>query len=227
MVIFILFATLLVIAVAGLIVVPLVRPLRSQLAPARWTALAVCAVLVAGSAGLYLKLSNWSWSKSPGIDSPESMVERLIHQLHRQPNNLDGWLMLGRSYVVLQEYPLAERAFERANEVAGGRSAPAMIGEAEAMIMVRDNALDGRAGRLIERALLIDPNSPKALFFGAAAAMHRGDLPLARARFSKLLAMNPPDNVKALLKHEIAGIDSELAAKRPQSASKIHDPAKH
>lgn len=227
MVTFIFLATMLVLVGAALIVVPLVRPLRSKVPAARWTAIAVSALLVVASAGLYLTLSNWSWSKSPGVDSPESMVERLIHQLNRHPDNVDGWLMLGRSYVVLQEYPLAVRAYTRANEVAGGRSAPALVGEAEAMILIRDSALDGSAGKLIEQALAIDPNSPKALFFGAAAALRRGDLTLARARFSKLLSMNPPANVKVVLKQEIAGIDSKLAANAPASATKTHDPSKH
>ncbi len=225
MVIFILLATVLVIVGVALVVVPLVRPLRSQLPPARWTAFAVCALLAAGSAGLYVKLSNWHWSQSPGVDSPESMVERLIHQLNRQPDNLDGWLMLGRSYVVLQEYPLAVRAFQRADEVAHGSSAPALVGEAEAMIMIRESSLDGRAGALIERALTLDPNSPKALFFGAAAALRRGNLVLARTRFSKLLAMNPPANVQVVLKHEIAGINSKLAANATPKAAKIQKPA--
>ncbi len=227
MVTFIFFATMLVLVGAALIVVPLVRPLRSQLPAARWTAIAVSALLAVVSAGLYLKLSNWSWSKSPGVDSPESMVERLIHRLNRHPDNVDGWLMLGHSYVVLQEYPLAVRAYTRANEVAGGRSAPALVGEAEAMILIRDSSLDGPAGKLIEEALAIDPNSPKALFFGAAAALRRGDLILARTRFSTLLAMNPPANVKVVLKQEIAGIDSKLAENAAPSVSKKHDPPKH
>ena len=225
MITFILLATLLVLLGAALIVVPLVRPLQSQLPASRWTAIGTCVVLAAGSAGLYLKLSNWSWRQFPGVASPESMVERLLHQLNRHPNNLDGWLMLGRSYSVLQEFPLAVRAYARANVVAGGHSAPALVGEAEAMILIRDSSLDGEAGRLIEQALLIDPNSPKALFFGAAAALRRGDLPLARARFVKLLAMNPPEKVKVVLKQEIAGIDSKLARNSTDSAPKTQDPA--
>ena len=34
--------------------------------------------------------------------------------------------MLGRSYVVLQEYPLALRAFERADRLSGGKNAEAL-----------------------------------------------------------------------------------------------------
>ena len=83
----------------------------AQGAAAPWTAIAAAAVLVIGSAALYPAWSNWSWRKSPGVASPEGMVERLVHQLNDHPDDVDGWLMLGRSYVALQEYPLAVRAY--------------------------------------------------------------------------------------------------------------------
>ena len=78
-----------------------------------------------------------------------------------------------------------------------------------------------RPGRpLIERALVIDPTSPQALFFGAAAALRRGDLPLARARFTRLLGLNPPADVKAILQQEISRIDRQLAAAHPDPLPK-------
>ena len=40
--------------------------------------------------------------------------------------------------------------------------------------------------------------------------MRRGELPLARARFTRLLALNPPASVKAILQQEISGIDRQL-----------------
>lgn len=220
MILFIVLATLLTAIAAGVIVIPLIRPLRTQLAPAPWTAIFTCLLLAAGSTGLYMKFSNWSWRLNPGIDSPQSPIETLIGRLDAHPKNLDDWLKLGKSYVVLQEYPLAVRAFGHASRVADGHSAPALIGEAEAMILIHDSSLDGEAGRLIERALVIAPNSPKALFFGAAEAMRRGDLVLARARFRKLLAMGPPQNVQIVLKREIAAIDAKMGPKKAQHAVK-------
>ncbi|MHB1870225.1 MAG: tetratricopeptide repeat protein [Steroidobacteraceae bacterium] len=225
MIVFILAATLLTILAAGLIVVPLTRPLRAPLAPARWAALLSCLVLVGGSVGLYLKFSNWSWQRNPGVASPESPIVELVHHLARDPRDLDAWLRLGKSYVVVQEYPLAVRAFEHADRLSDGRSPAALIGEAEALILIHDSSLEGRAGRLIERALVLDPNSPKALFFGAAEAMRRGDLTLARARFARLLAMNPPPDVQTVLRQEIAAIDAKIGAKKPQSADKSLKPA--
>lgn len=215
MIAFIIVAAALAVVCVAVIAVPLLKPVPSQAAAAPWTAVAAAGVLVIGSAGLYLTWSNWSWRKSPGVASPEGMVERLVHRLNDHPDDVAGWLMLGRSYVGLREYPLAVRAYQRADRVAGGRSADALVGEAEALTLTDDSQLTGEAGQLIERALTIDPASPQALFFGAAAALRRGELPLARARFSKLLTLNPPDRIKTILVQEISGIDRQLAGTPP------------
>ncbi len=221
MIAFILLATLLTAMAVGVVLIPLIRPLRTQQAPALWAALGSCLLLAGGATALYVHFSTWSWRLNPGIDSPESPIEQLIGHLHAHPRDLDAWLKLGKSYVVLQEYPLAVRAFRHADRVAGGRSAPALIGEAEAMILIHDATLDGPAGQLIERALVLEPDSPKALFFGAAEAMRRGDLTLARSRFTQLLAMQPPPDVQVVLKREIAAIDAKMAPKKPQPAPKL------
>ena len=212
MIVFIVLAVALAAICVAVIAVPLLKPVPSRAASAPWTALAATGVLAVGSAALYPTWSNWSWRQSPGVASPEGMVERLVHELNDHPDNLAGWLMLGRSYTQLQEYPLAMRAYERADRVAGGRSADALIGQAEALTLMDDTALNGEAGRLIERALQIDPSSPQALFFGAAAALRRGELPLARARFAKLLALNPPASIKTILEREISAIDQKIGA---------------
>jgi len=220
MIVFMILAAALAATCVAVIAVPLLKPVPSKAATAPWTAIAATGVLVIGSAALYATWSNWSWHKSPGVQSPEGMVERLVHQLNDHPDDVAGWLMLGRSYVVLQEYPLAVRAYQRADRAAGGRSADALVGEAEALSLIDDSQLTGQAGQLIERALAIDPSSPQALFFGAAAALRRGELPLARTRFTKLLALNPPANVKAILEQEISGIDRQLAAAHPDPSPK-------
>jgi cytochrome c-type biogenesis protein CcmH len=154
------------------------------------------------------------------------MVSNLARKLESNPNDLQGWLMLGRSYSVLEQYELAERAYQRADRLAGGKNADALVGMAEALVLVDEKELDGRAGQYLEKALQIDPKSPKAQFYGAAAAMRRGDLRLARERFSNLLALNPPDNIKPILQQQIAAIDQKLgggqAGASPPTASAAH-----
>jgi cytochrome c-type biogenesis protein CcmH len=211
MITFLLLAGVLIIAGVAVIAVPLLRRVPTQLAPAPWTALAAAGVLVIGSAVLYATWTNWSWHSAPADDSPQTMVAHLARQLESDPKDLNGWLMLGRSYIVLEQFPLALRSFERADRLAGGKNADALVGEAEALTMSDEAELDGRAGRIIEQALVLDPNSGKALFFGAAAAVRRGDLALGKERFQKLLSMNPPEAIRPILQQQIDGLERRMA----------------
>lgn len=212
MITFIVIAAAMVCAVSALFWMPLLS--RRRAAPrSAWTAIAVLGVLLAGTALLYGRFSNWNWSQAQTAaadGSPQSMVATLARRLARHPDDLNGWLLLGRSYSVLEETPLAVRAYERANELGKGENVDALLGLAEALISQDDSQLAGRAGQLVEKALTLSPQSPKALFYGAAAAIQRKQLPLARQRFTQLLAENPPENVRPIIQQQISAIDQAL-----------------
>jgi cytochrome c-type biogenesis protein CcmH len=219
---FIVIAAAMVLAASAVIAVPLLA--RQGATPqSPWTAMAVLGVLLLGGSALYGAFSNWNWSQPPTAaaesSSPQSMVSTLARRLAARPDDLDGWMLLGRSYSVLQETPLAARAYEKANELAKGKNVDALLGLAEALIAQDDTMLAGRAGDLVEKALTLAPASPKALFYGAAAAIQRKQLPLARERFTTLLAENPPDNVRPIIQQQIAAIDQALGDKPVTPAS--------
>lgn len=223
MLIIILLAATLALIGVGVIATRLLKS-RPTLIPAVWTALACAGVLVLGSTILYASLSPRSSPKSPAAGSPTAMVERLVHELHSRPRDLNGWLLLGRSYLVLREYPLAVSAYQRADRLSGGANVDAMLGEAQALMLSSPAQLMGRAGSLIERALVLAPSDPQALYFGGIVAMHRGQLALARARFRKLLTLNPPANIRRVAQAQIVSIDRQLGNSR-SVAEATHRPA--
>jgi cytochrome c-type biogenesis protein CcmH len=216
---FILFAIVLTIAAVGVVVVPLLKRKAGSTEPAVWAAFGATGVLIFGAAALYAVWSNWSWHSTDASGTPQGMVSNLARRLEQNPSDLEGWIMLGRSYSVLQQYELAERAYQRADRLADGKNAEALVGMAESLVLIDEKELDGRAGQYLERALVLDPKSGKAQFYGAAAALRRGNLPLARERFSNLLALNPPDNIKPILEQQIASIDQKLGGAAPASAA--------
>jgi cytochrome c-type biogenesis protein CcmH len=227
---FILLAVALTAAAVAVVAVPLLRRDGERGSPALLAAVSAGGVIVIGGAVLYASWSTWSWRAPEASTTPQTMVASLARKLERNPDDLEGWLTLGRSYSVLEQYPAAARAYQRANRLSGGKNVQALVGQAEALAMIDENELDGRAGRLIEEAIALDPQNGKALFYGAASALRRNDLPLARQRFAAILAFNPPANVRPILEEQIAAIDERLAAtggapQPPPSASTDAKPA--
>ncbi|MEY4761300.1 MAG: hypothetical protein RLZZ200_1156 [Pseudomonadota bacterium] len=213
---FLVLAGALALAACAFVALPL---LRASTGPRAKAALAVVvALLLGGSLLFYVNVSTWSWKGESAELTPENMVGRLARRLDKNPEDLAGWLLLGKSYVQLERYPMAIRAYQRADRVAGGRSAEALTGLAEAMVLGNQGDLAGRPGKLFEQALALDPNSTKALFYSAVAALERGDKPLARERFATLLTGGPPPEVRRLIEQTIQNIDADAAAVRAPAA---------
>lgn len=205
MILFVLVAAALALAIVAWVTWPLWRG-------ARLAAALTALLALAGTGGLYAYWSNWNWDETFRVaDTPAAMAARLAKRLQDQPEDREGWLMLGRSYTALQQYPLAVRAYQRAYRLAEGRDAEALTGWAEALTLIDENELAGRAGRLFEEALALEPQNGKALFFSGIAAERRGDLPLARERFVALLALGPPETVRDILQQQVAGLDTAIA----------------
>ena len=194
----------------------MLRPLWSS-GQSRGLPLGLGIAFCAAAIGLYVLWSRWSWpADAPSIaDTPAAMVKRLAKRLENEPEDVAGWLMLGRSYVALEQFPLALRAYQRADRLEGGRNAEALVGMAEAMVLQADGVVDERAGRIFEQALLLAPDSERALFFAGVAAQRRGDAATAIARFQSLLALNPPENIRPILEQQIAVLQSGVGAAAP------------
>jgi cytochrome c-type biogenesis protein CcmH len=214
---FVALAILLLIVSVGLVVWPLWRSGTSPRATV--AALALAGALPLAAVLLYKVWSNHDWSEPAMADSPAAMVARLARRLERDPDDKPGWLQLGQSYLVLGQLPMAARAFERADRLAGGTDATALLGWAEALFRADEREIEGRAGRLFERALELEPTSGKALLFAAIAAQRRGELPLARERFVRVLAAGPPADLRGAIEAQIAQLDGMVAGAPPGAAA--------
>ena len=205
---FVLVAGSLAAGAAVLLLSPLMRQRADSRPAAALAASGVLCALLLGGAGLYAAFSNYSWVDSPAVaDSPAAMAAKLAKRLGDAPGDLDGWLMLGRTYAALEQFPLASRAYQRADHIANGQNVEAIIGIAESILAQDFEQLGGGAGHLIERALLLEPNHPKALLYGAFVAMSRGEVASARERFTRMLTLNPPPQIRNIIEKQLLALD--------------------
>jgi cytochrome c-type biogenesis protein CcmH len=217
---FVIAALLLALLAALFVAWPLLR--RRAGAPAAPIAAALVGLLlVFASALLYLTLGNRGWIGAAPANDPGANIAALALHLEADPSDQSGWMSLGAAYTEFGQFALALRAYERANRLSPGGNADALAGMGEALLLSGDEARAAQAAEFIERALQLDGNTPKALFYGAIIAYRQGRLDVARARFVAMLALSPPDNVRAALQKEIADIDAKQHP-RVDAATAVH-----
>jgi cytochrome c-type biogenesis protein CcmH len=130
---------------------------------------------------------------APSSPSIETMVESLAVRLKTQPDNLEGWHMLARSYSTLGRYRQASEAYEHL--LTKTPNDPDLLADyADILAMVLNQSLQGRPERVITRALEIDPNHIKALALAGSAAFERQDFRAAIRHWEKILKLAPPDS---------------------------------
>jgi len=162
-------------------------------------------LVVALSAGLY----NFQGSPalpSGGGDLPEmdDAVAALAERLAANPDDVNGWNMLGRSYMTVGNYAGAVQAFEKAVELESAGNAQSLVSLGEALLAESGAGISGRIAALFENALAVDPNNPQGLFYGGIGAFNRNDIDLAADRWEQLLELNPPAEIQGILEQRIA-----------------------
>jgi cytochrome c-type biogenesis protein CcmH/NrfG len=185
---FVLAALLLAVLAALFLAWPLLRA-RPGAPSAPWAAALAVLALIIASAALYWLIGNRGWPQLTAADAGNATIASLARHQEAAPQDQEGWLSLGAAYGGIGQYALALRAYERANRLTPGGKAAALAGMGESMLLTEDSARAEQAAALFERALQLDGQSPKALFYGAIIAYRQGRLDVARARFTALLAL--------------------------------------
>lgn len=144
--------------------------------------------------------------------SLEDAAAALELRLRDDPADIEGFRMLGRSYMQLQNYPKAIAAFEKVLELESAPSAQSMASLGEVLLIAEGSASSGRVSQLFESALSLEPANPKALFYGGIIAIERGNRDLAADRWEALLALSPPPEIEDILRQRVAEWRGEAQA---------------
>ena len=191
-------------------------------AQGRWVVYVVLIVVPLLSTGLYFLLGNYpavSHSAEMSVDTERlklaeinKMVTRLAEKMQDNPDNGQGWLMLGQSYRALEQYPKAVEALANAYRLLGDKP-EVMLLYADALANANDKNLIGKPSELIAKVLAIEPDNMEALWLGGMAKAQSGEDQAAYDTWKKLLGLLPPGSEG---QKQIQGLLDQLVAEKPQ-----------
>ncbi|HXZ54077.1 MAG TPA: c-type cytochrome biogenesis protein CcmI [Burkholderiales bacterium] len=126
----------------------------------------------------------------------ETMVGRLAARLRDNPEDAEGWAMLGRSYAVLGRFRESANAYAQAAARVPA-DAQLLADYADSLAMAQGRTLKGEPEEILKRALAADPNNLKALLLAGTAAFDRNDRAGAVRYWQRALALLPEDSDQA------------------------------
>ena len=128
-----------------------------------------------------------------GHQNFSSVLDSLIARLREQPDDVEGWIMLGRTYAIMQRFNEAKIAYERV--VALSPESPELLVDyADIVAMTNGGSLQGEPMELVNKALSLSPKNPKALALAGTAAFEQKNFKQAANYWEKLLVQIPPES---------------------------------
>jgi cytochrome c-type biogenesis protein CcmH len=126
------------------------------------------------------------------MEQVSEMATRLATRLKDQPQDPQGWAMLGRTYAVLGRNDEAVKAYESAIQQHGD-DAVLIADYADALAVKNNRTLAGEPMKWVRRALELDPKNVKALALAGTDAFDRKDFAGAVRYWEELLKVAPAE----------------------------------
>lgn len=166
------------------------------------TIIGICIFVVLLSIGFYSFLGE-----APGIaqqnaekpmskESIDQMVTQFAQKLEKEPDNLQGWAMLARSYRVLGRNVEAQNAYARAGSYVD--SDPQLLADYADVIAANNNGnFAGKPMQLLNKALALDPDNLLALWLTGTAAFNAENYKGAVKAWERLAKQLPANSDEA------------------------------
>ena len=189
-------------------------PVAKTEKPAVWTAVVLAVALPISAMGFYMWVGQPEALNPMALKSPEQvdqkdlakLAETLADKLQSQPENLQGWVMLGRTYRTLENFDASLRAYDTALKLSADDDL--QLERIEVMAMQRQGNFDGEPWRVIREILQKDPQHFGALLTAGSASYAEGKYADALKYWEqarKPLEANHPD---------LAGLENAIATVR-------------
>ena len=175
------------------------RPAVSGSAASSWrigVAIGIAALLPAAALAIYsavgapaaIERGETAAAAPAGNDRAKlaAAAEQLKARLQQEPGHVEGWVLLARTFVSLERYPEARSAYGQA--IALAPKEPRLHAELGELLVL---AAGGDVTAEAEAEFAKAGDDPRARFYGAEAALQRGDREAAKAALRALLATAP------------------------------------
>jgi len=229
--VFVAVVALMVLAAIALLVYPLVGPAPAAakgepaMPKAAPLAFALAVAVGLGAIALYANVNNFPWDNPMAAEpvpaghgemgaagSMNAVTASLEARLARDPNDREGWRMLGRTYLVGGNAAKAAESYEKANALAPQKDIDLQLDLAEALVLTDDPAVQPRARAIIDDALAADASNQKALWYQGVIAVRAGDNETAKKNWTKLLEANPPPEIRDVITAQLKELGVDVPA---------------
>jgi cytochrome c-type biogenesis protein CcmH len=141
------------------------------------------------------------------------MVDGLAARLKQNPDDQQGWFMLGRSYMVMGRYAEASNAYAQLQKLVGD-NANVLLQHAQAKVMSNGGQWDSSSIALLDKASKLEPENPVVLSLSGLRAAQQGKTDTAVGLWRKAQnAMQPDSEEYNELDKMIASINNNGASK--------------
>lgn len=142
----------------------------------------------------------------------EEAIAKLEQRLEAEPENPDGWFMLAKTYMSIQQYQKSASAYEKVIALVGD-DIQLLLGYADALAMSEGGKLTGKAKPVLDNVMKLAPNSPTVLWMAGTAESQQGNYKEALIFWYKLKPMlDAEPEAQRQLSQLIQGAESQLGA---------------
>ena len=199
-----------------------------------FAAIAVALLLPALAIGLYRFVGNPA-ALDPAALMPapataehgqdmEQAISSLAAKLKQNPDDAEGWTLLGRAYLETQRFAEARDVLKHAHDLAANDPDIA-VAYAEALTLASEShQFDAQARSMLESALEADPKNQRGIWLLGIADYQAGKFDAAIASWNRLLEQLPKDSsvaqsVKSQIARAEAARDGRPLPDEPASAA--------
>ena len=133
----------------------------------------------------------------------DKSIASLEESLTGESSDIGGWQILAEAYAMKGQYTKSFDAYETILSLESPNTAVTLSNYGETMIKSGDSLLIHQADTLFSKALDIDPNNTKSLFYGGLTASALTRTSEAAEKWQRLLVLSPPEEIRDTLNQKV------------------------